>query len=327
MIRLRPIILAGSLLVAAAAAAAERPALRGDVTVGRDALTLGDLVEHVPAPIAETPLFRAPGLGASGTIQTRRILDAAEALGVAGIETRGRMQVSVLRAARQVGPAEIEGALKAALAAQAGLESASTGVAFDGAAPGLTLSPEVGEAVAVSDLAFDRRTRRLAATIWVGPSPTERRAALRVTGTAVELVEVAVVVRSIDRGEAVRPADVSIEKRPREAVSPDAAYEGGSLDGRVARRALSPGNVVRSGDLVKPEIVARGDIVNVVYEVPGVALSLRGRASDGGALGDTISVVNPGTKKPLQGTIVGPGRVSVLPGQSLRVVAAATAQP
>jgi flagella basal body P-ring formation protein FlgA len=65
--------------------------------------------------------------------------------------------------------------------------------------------------------------------------------------------------------------------------------------------------------------------VTIVYEVPGMTLTLRGRANEAGALGDAVSVTNPQSKKVLQGTVTGPGRVSVgapLPGRL-----AAVAQP
>jgi flagellar basal body P-ring formation protein FlgA len=51
--------------------------------------------------------------------------------------------------------------------------------------------------------------------------------------------------------------------------------------------------------------------VTVVYEVPGMVLTLRGRASQSGAKGDLIAVVNPQSKKVLQAQVVAPGQVSV----------------
>ena len=83
------------------------------------------------------------------------------------------------------------------------------------------------------------------------------------------------------------------------------------MDGRVAKRALGAGTLVRSSDLVRPEIVGRGDIVTVVYDGPGVNLSMRAKATEAGALGDTVNVINPSSKKTLQAVVTGPGRVSV----------------
>ena len=70
-----------TLCLAASALAAE-PRLRGDVTVLRDVLTLSDLVDGVSGPEAERPLFGAPAPGQTGTIQARRVLEAAQRLGL-----------------------------------------------------------------------------------------------------------------------------------------------------------------------------------------------------------------------------------------------------
>ena len=40
---------------------------------------------------------------------------------------------------------------------------------------------------------------------------------------------------------------------------------------------------------MKPEIVQRNETVTLVYEVPGITLTMRGKAIEGGAEGDVIS--------------------------------------
>lgn len=284
--------------------------LRGDVTASRDTLTVRDLIDNAPVALAETPLFRAPALGASGTIQARRIVQAAEALGLA-VQTGGRVQVTVMRAARQVGPGEIEAALRKRLAAEFGLDAIATGIAFDGNAPILTAAPSVTEEPVASEVSYDRRTRRISATIWLGPSANERRAQLRVSGTAIDLVEVIVAGRALERGQTVKAGDLALERRPRDVLSPEAAHDGSVLEGRVLRRTVTAGALVRPADLIRPEIVARGDIVTATYDGPGVALSMRLKANEAGALGDQITITNPQSKKVLQATVTGPGRVSV----------------
>ena len=306
------VIRAASLLLLALGGTAEAAdgMLRGDVQVTRDVLTVRDLVDGAPPTIAETPLFRAPALGASGTIQARRIVAAAEALGLS-VQTGGRMQVTITRAARHVGAGEIEAALKKRLVAEYGLDPAAVGIAFDGQAPVLAASPELlGEATA-SELAYDRRTRRVSAAIWLGPSHAERRAQIRVTGSVIDLVEVVVAAKPLERGHTVKAGDLSIERRPKDALGPDAPHDGALLEGRVLRRSAVVGSLLRPADLIRPEIVARGDLVTVAYEVPGVALSMRMTANVAGALGDTITVTNPQSKKVLQAIVTAPGRAAV----------------
>ncbi len=290
--------------------AAERPVLRGDVVATGDVLTLGDLVEGVSGPEAARPLFRAPALGETGTIQAARIVAAAAGTGLPRLETDGRAQVTVTRAARRIGAPEIEAAVRQALDAQHHVDPRALSILFDGS-PALLVAPDLTVPVGVEELVYDRRAGRVSALVSVSPRPGERRASARVTGALVELVEVAVLRRPVGRGEILERSDLSIERKPREALPPDVQTDPADLGGQVARRALAAGQVIRAGDFARPDLVARGDTVTVVYEVPGMVLTLRGRASQSGGKGDLIAVVNPQSKKVLQAQVVAPGQVSV----------------
>ncbi|MCJ2043916.1 flagellar basal body P-ring formation chaperone FlgA [Methylobacterium sp. J-078] len=298
--------------------------LRGDVTARGDVLTLGDLVEGASAEAARRPLFRAPALGATGTIQARRIADAVAGLGLGAVETGGRVQVSVLRSARRVTAPEIEAALKRALEAGHALDARNLAVRLDGEAPVLLAPVDLDGPASALDVAYDPRSRRIAALITLG----ERQASLRVTGQVVEIREVAVLGRALNRGEAVTAADITLERRPREATPPDAqgASQGG-LVGQVAQRGLSAGAILRAGDLAPPDLVARGEAVTIVFDAPGLNLSLRALANESGRLGATITVTNPISKKILSATVIGPGRVSVGPAPAIRQASAALDAP
>jgi flagella basal body P-ring formation protein FlgA len=144
-----------------------------------------------------------------------------------------------------------------------------------------------------------------------------------VAGALVEIVEVAVLNRSLRRGETIEAGDISVERRPRGSVPADAQKDATQFIGREARRALGAGSLVRQGDLIRPELVARGDLVTIVYQGPGLMLTLRGRATESGALGDTISVVNQQSKRVLQASVSGPGTVSVAPAAPTALASAA----
>jgi flagellar basal body P-ring formation protein FlgA len=313
-------------LIAAPTLAAERPRLKGDITVDADVITLADLVEGARGPALNKPLFRAPALGERGTIQTARILGAIAGIGGEAPETEGRTQVLVDRAARRVGPVEIGSAVGRRLEAQAGLDAKAISLLLDGT-PAMVVPPEVTTPLAAEEVAYDRRTRRFSALVAIPGAAGERRASLRVTGVVIETAEVAVTVRAIARGEVLQPGDIVLERRVKESVPSDAQSERTGSGSRVARRALAAGSVVRAGDLAKPELVAKGEIVSIVYEVPGLVLTLRGRANESGTEGDVIAVVNPQSKKVLQGTVVGPGKVSVSAAPPGRVAQAAPSTP
>ncbi|KQT49195.1 flagellar biosynthesis protein FlgA [Methylobacterium sp. Leaf456] len=308
-------------LFAAPLMAAEALRLRGDVTARGDTLSLGDLVEGAPADMAARAMFRAPGLGAVGTIQARRIVEAAAALGLTGIETGGRVQVSVQRAARRVGAPEIEAALKRTLETAYGLDPKTLSVRLDGEAPQLLAPLDLDGPAAAVDVTYDPRNRRVAGLVVLG----ERQASLRVSGIAVEIREVAVLTRNLNRGEAVTASDLATERRPRETVPVDALAATFAV-GQVAQRPVGAGQVLRSGDVAPPDLVGRGETVTIVFETAGVSLAMRGTANEAGRLGASVAVTNGASKKVLQAVVVGPGRVSVSP-QAPQPVLQASALP
>jgi flagella basal body P-ring formation protein FlgA len=301
------VLVAVALLCLAALPVLASPALRAEATARGDAVTLGDLVDGLPEALAATPAFRAPAIGETGTIQAARVVEAAARHGVR-LDPADVAQVVVRRAGRRVDLAEVEAAVKAGLELRHGVEARGVNLLLDGALP--TLGPVADDALIVAeDITFDPRSRRFTARVAVaGGQP---RPLARVAGQAIEMAEVQVLSRAFNRGEMVQAADVTVERRPKAAVPGDALLDPGAIAGRTARRSLPAGSVLRTGDLQRPEIVARGEIVTIVYEIPGMTLTLRGRANEAGAQGDVIAVTNPQSKRTLQATVAGPGRVAV----------------
>ena len=52
-----------------------------------------------------------------------------------------------------------------------------------------------------------------------------------------------------------------------------------------ARARLGWISTLRAADLMKPELVQRNETVTLTYEMPGIKLSVRGKAIEGGAEG------------------------------------------
>ena len=124
-------------------------------------------------------------------------------------------------------------------------------------------------------------------------------------------VEVAVLARPLSRGETIRQDDIIMQRRPRAEVNGTMITDLRQAAGLAARTSLQAERPLRSTDLMKPELVQRNETVTLVYEVPGIVLTVRGRATEGGAEGDAITVINEQTKRPVQGVIAAPGRVIV----------------
>ena len=74
---------------------------------------------------------------------------------------------------------------------------------------------------------------------------------------------------------------------------------------------MRAGQIVRNADITRPQLVRRGEPVILVYEVPGIVLTARGKAEESGALGDTVNITYLQSKRIIQGTVTASGQVKV----------------
>ncbi|WP_186416642.1 flagellar basal body P-ring formation chaperone FlgA [Bosea sp. CS1GBMeth4] len=301
----------------AAVPAAAKLRLKSDLILARDIVSFGDLIAGLSPQDGALPAFRAPALGETGTIQVGRIVDAAVKQGILRdaleLDSQGVAQVVVTRAARRITGLDVEAAVKSALLERFGFDGRAFALLLDGGAPSVVVEPELTGDLTALDLNYDARSRRVTGRLTMPGSAATRLKPVRVSGQLVETAEVVVPLRTIARGETLNAGDVTLERRPRDTQFNDALGETKAAIGKVAKRMLVAGSVLRSGDVQREEVVGRGEIVTIVYEARGVAISMRGRANEAGAIGDVISITNPQSKRVLQGTVTGPGRVNVSP--------------
>ena len=318
MIRFALTLAASFALSAAAMAqtatpATQRPVLKAEATVTGDLVRIGDLVENA-GMIAGEPIFRAPDLGMTGAVPAAAVVEAVRAHALIGLDTAGLTDVRVTRAARMIPASAVEEELSRALSEQYQLGAPKDiTVNFDRAVRAMYVSPSALGEPRVSRLTYDARSGRFDADIDL-PTSAASHGTLRLGGRAVATLEVVVLAHAVERGAVLRDADIDIERRPRAEIGRDAITDRDRVVGLAARENLQAGRLVRSIDLMRPEIVQRNETVTLVYEMPGVMLTVRGKATEGGAQGDIISVLNEQSKRLLQGVVVAPGRVAISNG-------------
>jgi flagella basal body P-ring formation protein FlgA len=291
----------------------ERPSLKSEATITGDIVRIGDLIDHAGI-VASVPIFRSPDLGSTGTVSADDVLEAVRKHALIGVDARGVRDVVVTRASRAIPASAVEDAISRTLATQFDLGSNKDIVVnFARDMRVLYVEPSAKGDLRVAHIDYDLRSGRFDATIEI-PSAGGKRSIVQISGRATATVEVATAARTIDRGTVLRDADLIMERRPRAEVGRDAITKPSQAVGLAARSNLQPGRPIRSAELMKPDLVQRNDTVTIVYEVPGVVLTVRGKAADGGAEGDVINVINEQSKRTLQGVIVGPGRVAISNG-------------
>jgi flagella basal body P-ring formation protein FlgA len=293
-----------------AAEPSRMPSLKGEITVNGEFVRLGDLIDN-PGTNATAPLFRAPELGTSGTIQVYRVIEAAQAQGVSVFDTRGLSEVVVLRASRTIALPELERAVADAAARQYGFADArNLAVTFDAYVRALAIEPGAADTPRLTQFFYEPRTQRFEANVEVPGSSALRRRPVRISGTLYETAEVVTLGRALSRGEAIRAGDIVLERRPKMEAA-EAIRRADLVIGQAARRDLRAGQFLHTADLMKPELVGRGDTVTLVFESPGVKLTVRAKALEAGTQGDVVQVLNPQSKRIVQATVDGPGRVII----------------
>lgn len=303
-------IASSAFTTSAIAQAPNQPRLKSEAIIHGDIVRIGDLIENCGV-VANVPIFRAPDLGYTGSVSVDAVLNAIRDHALVGIDTAGLSKVVVTRATRTVPVTDIEELIARTLSARFDLgDSKDITVNLGHDMRSIYVDPlSVGEP-RVTHIDYDTRSTRFDATIEI-PSESTKRSVLRITGRAIPTLEVVTIGRTVERGNILKDADIVMERRPRSEVGRDTITKRSEVIGMAARGAMQGGRPLRAADLMKPDLVLRNQAVTLVYEAPGMVLTIRGKANEGGAEGDVISVLNEQSKRVVQGMIIGPGRVAV----------------
>ncbi len=286
------------------------PTLRASVNVTSDVVRVGDLIDNAGSA-AQIPVYRSPDLGTTGVLPVAQVLSVLRAKQVIGVMTGDIKEVTVTRLARTFLNKDLEGAVASALERRYGLgDAANINVTFDRGASDMRLDASNTGALQASAVRYDQRTGRFDITFEVANEASVSPTKLRFTGNAIETVEVAVLTRDIDRTEMLKASDLAQERRPKAEVVGEAVSRERAI-GMQIRHPMRAGSPLRATDVAKPDLVQRDQNVTIIYQVPGLYLTTRGKAIDNGAEGDVVSVLNVQTKRTLTGVVTGRGQVTV----------------
>lgn len=315
------IALLAAILVAATSTAAlaqvrddaiATPVLRASVAVSGDVVRIGDVIDNAGSA-AQIAIYRAPDLGTTGALPTAQVIAALRAHQVIGVNTGELREIQVTRLARTLEARDIELQVARALDRRNGLgDAANLSLTFDRDVQDLQLDVSNTGAIQPISARFDSRSSRFDVTLEIANDNAATPTRLRFTGSAVEMTEAAVLTRNVERNEILKASDVAVERRPKAEVGNDAAPRDRAV-GMQSRRPLRAGQPVKIADLAKPDLVQRDQSVTLIYETPGLYLTIRGKALENGTDGDVVSVLNLQSKRTVSGVVTGRGQISVTP--------------
>ena len=134
---------------------------------------------------------------------------------------------------------------------------------------------------------------------------------VHVRATVTTTMELPVLSYSVNRGDIISRGD--IEWRKQEISRPLVGYvtDESKIIGKEARKHLRSGNPLRSSDLVSPQIIERGQTVDLVARSSGLLVNMQGKALANGAEGDRLLVQNMSSGKKVEGLVMAGGTVLI----------------
>ena len=239
------------------------------------------------------------------------MLSVLRARQVIGVDVKDIKEVSVTRLARTVESREIELQVARAIEHRGGLgDAANIRLTFDREIQDVRLDASYTGAMQMVSARFDSHSARFDVSFEIANDSASAPSRLRFTGIAVETVEAAVLMRDVERGDILKASDVVVERRPKAEISGEAASRYRAV-GMQVRRSIRASQALKTADLAKPDLVQRDQSVTLVFQTPGLYLTMRGKSLDNGTEGDVVNVLNLQSKRTVTGTVIGRGQVAI----------------
>jgi len=310
-------LIAALVVIAAAfvnveALAAPQAILKANITVEGRVVTLGDL--FTPESFSTSPeaarvvVAAAPMPGGRTSLDAYRLTKFSAEHGIDWPNTQKLDMVPVTRIGDMVPADTVKSELLGAAAAQ-GLDG-QLALSFSGAMPVLHIPVGAEPSVAVDALDIEPRTGQFRARLHA-PASDMSAPGVAIVGRIYTVLDLPVLTRDIRPGEIIAKGDFEWTQIPSDRLGQNVLTSAADLIGTTPKRLLRTGQPIRISDIEQPVVINKGDIVAMMVTAPGMSLSAQGRALDAGAAGETIRIMNSLSKRTVEGTVKGPGRVVV----------------
>lgn len=154
--------------------------------------------------------------------------------------------------------------------------------------------------------------------------PVTLRTRVEASGAAVTMGDIFIGAPATVAGRAIAPAPPpgqisTISMAVIAAAASAAGLEFTPPAGVAQVQVVRPGGMratlppAGGGRSIADAAIRRGETVTLVYAAPGISLSMRARALEDGAVGDSISFLNVGSNRQIDAVVTGAGQATASP--------------
>lgn len=126
---------------------------------------------------------------------------------------------------------------------------------------------------------------------------------------AAQTLPVPVLDRAVAKGDILARSDFVTQDVP--TAQAQVAPRLKEIVGMEAARPLPVGTIVRTSDVIRPQLVRRGEPVTIALRTGGLSITTAGRALGNGAAGDFVRIVSLSTNRTLDGVVESTGIVRI----------------
>jgi flagella basal body P-ring formation protein FlgA len=287
--------------------AASAVSLKQNSIVSGNTITLGD-VFHGLSEGGDKVLGIAPQPGQEMTLNARTLLRIAVAMDLPWRPASSADQITLTRAASIVDRDMIENALRAEVEKQG--VSGKYNIVLPDVSAKMVLAPDIAPAVEIADFNMKPETGWFEATAYA-PSAANPIQKIKINGTVQKMVSVPVLREPMRAGLIIGARDIDYIDIKESDVRHDMILKAENLIGMTPRRLVTSGKPLNTVDIESPQIIARGDVITMMFKSGPMTLTASGKALQNGAKGETIRVVNNTSNKTIEGIVTASKEVTV----------------
>ena len=281
--------------------------LKSVAVISDNTIKLGDLFDNLPHN-AEYVIGPAPQPGKDMTLNARTLYRIASALDLSWRPSSTTDQIIVRREATVVPYELIESKLRNGLKNQG--VSGRYNINLSTKKPAIVLPFDMDESVEISSLSYDRNKDYFKATL-VAPSADNPVQRIKVSGIIDRLVTVPILSKNLRNGDVIGDGDIEMIEISQNDLQHNMVTNKEKMIGMTPRRIAYAGKFVQDGTLIKPQLVQRGENVNITFTEGSLVLSAKGKALQSGAKGDIVRVTNANSSRTVDAIVSGSHQVIV----------------
>jgi len=132
-----------------------------------------------------------------------------------------------------------------------------------------------------------------------------------IKGKFEDILLLPVTNRLIQPGEIISEEDLDTKEISESKLKNYMITDANEIIGLTPKRAIAPNQFIKSSQLQKKKDVEKGQTIQVHYKSGNLNITSQGKALDHGTMGDMVRVMNPQSKKIIEGFVTGAGEVSL----------------